>query len=254
MPADLTTWLLVFLRVSALLAVFPVFSGGNFPRPIRLALGLLLAGFITPALPPALPADASLWALIGLMGLEVGVGLVLGLIARLVFLALDLAGAIVSAEIGLTLPPGLNPLSESQETLPAMILHFLAIALWLTLDLHHWMLRCIGKSYAVLPIGAATVSEAVAVDLLRRTGEIFLIAVQMAAPLMAVSFVITLVFSVLGRAVPQMNVFFESFTVRVMAGLALFGATCQFMAQHIINYLRRLPEDVLRVAQLLGGA
>jgi flagellar biosynthetic protein FliR len=74
----------------------------------------------------------------------------------------------------------------------------------------------------------------------------------MAAPVLAVAFIITLVFAVLGRAVPQMNVFAENFSVRLLAGMIVFGLTCQLLAQHIANYLGRLPDDVLRVAQLMG--
>ena len=85
------------------------------------------------------------------------------------------------------------------------------------------------------------------------TSGIFVIALQLAAPLMAVSFIISLVFSVLGRAVPQMNVFSESFAVRPLVGLSVFGLTLDLMSEHIVNYLRRLPEDMLRVAQLLGA-
>ena len=38
---DLTNWLMVFLRASAMLAVFPIFSARNFPVQLRLALGAL---------------------------------------------------------------------------------------------------------------------------------------------------------------------------------------------------------------------
>ena len=76
----------------------------------------------------------------------------------------------------------------------------------------------------------------------------------MAAPVIAVTFLINLVFSVIGRAVPQMNVFAESFSARTLAGLAVFGLSLNLIAQHAVNYLRRLPEDLARVAQLLGGA
>jgi flagellar biosynthetic protein FliR len=86
-----------------------------------------------------------------------------------------------------------------------------------------------------------------------RSGKVFLLALQIAAPVMAVSFLVTLVFAVLGRAVPQMNVFSESFPVRTLVGLVTFGLTCSFMAQHIANYLRRLPEDMLNVAKLAAG-
>jgi flagellar biosynthesis protein FliR len=68
-----------------------------------------------------------------------------------------------------------------------------------------------------------------------------------------VAFIISIAFALLGRAVPQMNVFAESFPVRTLVGCVVFGSTCLFMAQTILNYMRRIPEDCARVAQLLGG-
>ena len=67
-------------------------------------------------------------------------------------------------------------------------------------------------------------------DIVARSSQMFVIALQLAAPVMAVSFIVSLVFSVLGRAVPQMNVFHESFTIRTLAGLSVFGVTLQLMA------------------------
>jgi flagellar biosynthetic protein FliR len=247
-----TNWLLVFLRVSAMLAVFPVFSARNFPVQLRLALGALLALLVSATLPaPALARD--LWGLTGQMAMEVGIGLMLGFASRMIFFALEIAGAVVGIEIGLAMPAGLNPLSDVSMTPPATILYYLAVMLWLTLDLHHWMLAGFQRSYSFLPVGGAHLSQAFLADIVGRTSGVFVIALQLAAPLMAVSFIISLVFSVLGRAVPQMNVFSESFAVRPLVGLSVFGLTLELMSGHIVNYLRRLPEDVLRVAQLLGA-
>jgi flagellar biosynthetic protein FliR len=123
----------------------------------------------------------------------------------------------------------------------------------LSLDLHHWMIAGFQKSYALVPIGGAHLKEALLVDVVARSGKVFMLALQIAAPVMAVSFLVTLVFAVLGRAVPQMNVFSESFPVRTFVGLVTFGMSCTFMAQHIANYLRRLPEDMLNVARLAAG-
>jgi flagellar biosynthetic protein FliR len=89
-------------------------------------------------------------------------------------------------------------------------------------------------------------------DVIAQTSRIFVIALQIAAPLMAVSFLITLVFAVLGRAVPQMNVFQESFAARTLVGLLSFGLTCTLMGQHLANYLRRLPDDLARVVRLMA--
>jgi flagellar biosynthetic protein FliR len=88
---------------------------------------------------------------------------------------------------------------------------------------------------------------------LKHTSRIFFVALQISAPIIAVSFVITLVFSVLSRAVSQMNVFSESFAFRIAGGLVVFGFTLQLTAQHVLNYLRRLPEDMVRLGQILAG-
>jgi flagellar biosynthetic protein FliR len=250
---ELNTWMMVFLRVSSMLAVFPIFSAANFPVQLRLALGALMAALLTPTLPPAPVGSTDFIGLVGVMAMEVGAGLMLGFAGRMVFFALDAAGAIISTEIGLSLPAGINPLSEAQSVVPGMVLYYLAAMLFFSLDMHHWMLAGFQKSYSYLPIGGPHLSGMLVNDIVARTSGTFLIALQLAAPVMAVSFIISLVFSVLGRAVPQMNVFAESFSVRILVGLSVFGLTMQLMSQHIMNYLWRLPEDMLRVAQLLGA-
>jgi flagellar biosynthetic protein FliR len=250
---ELTNWMLVFLRVSAMLAVFPIFSAANFPVQLRLALGALIAGLVYPTLPPVTLQNTDFWGWVGIMWLEVASGLLFGFASRILFFALDLAGTIISTEIGLSLPPSMNPMTSTSVTAPGTILYYLAAMIWLSLDMHHWMLVGFQKSYALLPIGGAHLSEQLMTDLVYRTSGIFIIAIQIAAPVMAVTFIVTLVFSVLGRAVPKMNVFHESISVRTLAGLGVFGVTLQLMSQHIINYIRLLPEDVLKVAQLLGA-
>jgi flagellar biosynthetic protein FliR len=165
----------------------------------------------------------------------------------------DLGGNIVSTEMGLQMGSIMNPLDQQTTQVPATILFFLAAVVMLTLDLHHWMLLGFQRTYEVLPMGSAHLSAALFDMVVKSTGQIFVVALQIAAPIMAVSFVVTVVFAVLSRAVPQMNVFSESFSFRIVGGMIVFGFTLQLTAQHVVNYLNRLPDDMLRVAQILGG-
>lgn len=253
MNLGLIAWFVVFARVGALVAVFPAFSAQNFPVQLRIGLAGLVACLCWPfvALPAGL-AQPSFWTLIRLLFAEVSIGLLLGFICRLVFFAIDLAGGIVATEMGLMLSSNFSPLTSSALPVPGMILFWLAMMLLFSLNLHHWIIVAFQHSYSILPVGTAHLSESLALDVIRQTGGIFRVALQITVPVMAVSFVITLIFSVLSRAVPQMNVFAESFPVRSFAGLAVFGFSCPLMAEHIENWLRRLPEDLLRVAHLLA--
>lgn len=249
---DPLNWLLVFLRASGLLAIFPVFSASNMPVQIRIALAALISFLVSPLVPVASLATVDFWGVVGLMIMEGGFGLLLGFASRMLFYAVEVAGGLIATEIGLMIPAGINPLSTSPTSEISTLLQYLAAMLFLTLNLHHGLLLAFQKSFQFLPIGGGQLHEAVLLDVLGRTSHLFWFGVQMSAPVLAVTFIITLVFAVLGRAVPQMNVFSESFSVRLLAGLTVLGLTCQLMAQHIANYLQRLPEDVLRVAQLMG--
>jgi flagellar biosynthetic protein FliR len=246
-------WLLVFMRISAFLFVLPFFSVTNFPVTMRIALGALSALLLAPTLPPFPMGNLPFLSLIGVMIQEVSIGLLLGFMARMVFFAVDLAGSIIATEMGLQMSAIMNPLTQTSSQVPATILFYLAAIVMLTLDLHHWMLLGFERTYTVLPIGSAHLSTALFEIVVKNTNQIFIIALQISAPIMAVSFVVTVVFAVLSRAVPQMNVFSESFSFRIVGGLIVFGFTLQLTAQHVVNYLNRLPDDLLRIAHLMGG-
>jgi flagellar biosynthesis protein FliR len=192
-------------------------------------------------------------SLIFLFAKEVGTGLLLGFSCRILFFALELAGAIVATEMGLMLSSTFNPLSATNVTAPGMIFFWMAGMILLSLDLHHWMLAGFQSSFKLVPIGGFQLSEGLAIEVLEKTTRMFRIAVQLTAPIMAVSFVVTLIFALLSRAVPQMNVFSENFPARTLAGLVVFGLTFSLTGQHLVNFLRRLPEDFQRMASLMGG-
>lgn len=253
MELDVYTWLLVFLRVSAFLLVLPFFSVSNFPVTLRVALAALMALLLAPLVHPFAGGGVGLADFVGVMSQEVAVGLLMGFISRMVFYAVDLAGNLVASELGLNMGIIFNPLEGHSSQVPGMVLFFLASVVMFTLDLHHWVLAGFQQTYAVLPIGGAALSGALFETVVKHSSRIFVVAVQISAPIIAVSFVVVLVFSVLSRAVSQMNVFSESFAFRIAGGLIVFGFTLQLTAQHVLNYLRRLPEDLLRVAQMLAG-
>ena len=253
MSFDYYNWMLVFMRISAFLLVLPFFSTVNFPHIMRVALGALTALLIAPLLPPFALGKLQFFALVGLLFQEISIGLLLGFVARMIFYAVELAGNIIATEMGLNLAQVMNPAEGQSTQAPGMILFFLATVVMLTLDLHHWILMGFERTYLVLPIGGAHLNGALFEEIIKQTARIFMIALQISAPMIAVSFVVTMIFAVLSRAVPQMNVFAESFGFRVAAGLIVFSFTLQLTAIHVMNNLRRLPDDLLVVAQMIGG-
>jgi flagellar biosynthesis protein FliR len=252
MDPALFNWTMAFLRGGAMLLVFPVFSAAHVPVRVRVAMSALLAWFVSDQLGGPTPGSHDFLGLFGTMAVEVGVGLALGFSARLLFYALDMVGAIITAEMGLSLHSTINPMSATPGTTVGTLLNYVAAVIWLSLNLHHWLLLGFRRAYELLPVGAAGLGTWTTSEMIDRTSGTFLMALQMTGPIIAVSFIISLVFSILARAVPQMNVFTESFGVRAIGILATFGLTLHIAAQHLVNYLNRLPEDFIRLAGMMA--
>lgn len=250
---DLTTWFVIFVRFSAYLLLFPITAAQAIPVIVRLGFAGLGAFLILPLVPPVSMEGAALHQIFRLFFLEVSTGLILGLLARFLFYAVEMAGSLIATESGLMLSANFNPITASFVSSPGVLLHWMTLVLMLTLDLHHWLIIGLQRSYEIIPAGGAKMTELLLTDILSRAGGMFVIALQMTAPVLATSFLVTMVFSLLGRAVPQMNVFGESFPVRTIAGLAVFGLTTNLLAQHIVNHLNRIPQDFLSVAQMLAA-
>jgi len=77
--SELITWLMVFLRVSAMLAVFPIFLRDEFSGATAPCAGSIDGGLVTPALPAGLGPAQDIWGWVGVMAMEIGVGLLFGL-------------------------------------------------------------------------------------------------------------------------------------------------------------------------------
>lgn len=249
------TWVLVFVRAGAFFLIFPLFSGANVPIRLRVAIAGFLAVLVAPGLNN--PVDAPNLQLIQMVVLligEVSLGLFLGFICRLAFYGVQLAGHFISTEIGLQTSTIITPTDSVPVDVPAAVLNLLAMMLFLSLDVHHILIIAFQQTYDVLPIGAGRLSDALFYDLTSRVGKIILLGVQIAAPLMAVGFLVSVVLMMLGRAVPQMNIFFESFTIRLLAGMIVFGFSLNLAAQRVSDFLRKIPQDMMDIGKLLGGA
>ncbi len=187
-----------------------------------------------------------------MMAMEVGIGC-LGFASRMIFFALEMAGGDHRHGNRPAVAVQHEPDERSAKHRAGSILYYLAAMLWLSLDMHHWMLVGLSADLRVSAggRGASLGSFDDGHDHGAPARRFYRPAIGRADHGGVIH--ISLVFSVLGRAVPQMNVFHESFVIRILVGLSVFGLTLQLMSQHIVNYLRRLPEDVLQRGATFGG-
>ena len=243
----LILWFLASLRATGLMMISPVFSSRSVPAPIRVMLALFVA-FVAAMLvkgPQSIPAN--LGALVVAAAVEIMVGLFMGWAIKLVLHGVEVASHIISSELGFSMGQQIDPMSDTPENAVGQLLMSFGSLCFLISGAHQAVLSAFLHSYEIAPMGALRGNEGAGALLVGATGKIFQAGIQMAAPLVAVNFIISLTFSILGKAAPATNVFGESFAVRIVVGLTLLGLTLTLASQLLLTALHQAPELMLRL-------
>jgi flagellar biosynthetic protein FliR len=214
-------------RVSGLLVFCPFLGSNAVPVPVKAGLALLLTVVLHPLHGPAALALGSWqWAQVALG--EAMIGLVLGLVANFLFESALMAGQILGVQIGYSLANVFDPQSNADTPVLSAFHQMAALLIFLELDVHHWLLRALVRSFAYLPPGTASITLAAATTLLHAAGGIFLVAVQIAAPSLVATLVADMALGFLGKASPQLPVLFIGLAVKNLVGLTVLMAAMAY--------------------------
>jgi flagellar biosynthetic protein FliR len=244
--AELNAWIAAFFfplaRILALLAAAPPFNNAGLTTRVRLVLGLALVTAIAPALPamPAIEPASGLGLLI--LAQQMIIGFAMGFVLRLVFSAIDLAGMMISTQMGLGFATAYDPQTAAQTPVVSELLGMLALLVFLSIDGHLMVLATLVKSFTLLPVGVWTISEASWLNIANAGGVIFSSGVMLALPALVALLITNVALGVLGRVAPQLNLIVIGFPVTILLGfVALYVGM-----SHLGGPLRQLFEHGLQ--------
>jgi flagellar biosynthetic protein FliR len=215
--------LIVAARVSALMVFAPFLASATISPRIKAGFTLALTALIYPAVAPGLPpfSGARGWQV---AGGEFVVGLIMGITLQFVFEGVELAGQILGFQVGHSLANLINPLNDVETPILANFYQAVALLIFLQLDVHHWVLRGLVKSFQYCPPGMVVANPLLAEQIWRAAGGMLVIAVQIAIPTLLATMLIDIILGFLGRASPQLPVLFVGISVKsVVAFLVIMG-------------------------------
>ncbi len=235
------------VRAVAWLTVAPPFATRAIPAPVKVifavAMSLPVAGRLSTQM-----TDTSVAALISSTVLQVFTGVALGFTTYLLFAAVQAAGDMIDLFGGFTLAAAYDPLSNNQSSVFGRFSNMLGLTLLFTLNGHLLVLRGFMSSYDAIPLDAAVKPEVLMRVLTDGLGTFFLAALQIAAPLIAVLFLVDVGLGLLTRIAPALNAFQLGFPAKILATLLLVGLSLPLLptaVQHIVDLSVRATMAVI---------
>jgi flagellar biosynthetic protein FliR len=235
------TFLVVTSRIAGFIGAIPVISSAQTPGRIKTAMVIAISLALFPVMADAVPkvSFAPLPFLL-LMISELLLGLLLGLVARLIFTAVEFGATVIGFQMGFAAANVFDPQSERQVALISQFQNIFAILIFLAINGHHLFLQTAVRSYELLPPGQLDFSGQAIPFLMELTSHMFAIGVQFSAPVLAVLLLSGLILGVLARVFPQLNVFLLSFPINIGTAFIVIALTLG-----MVSVLVRREFDIL---------
>jgi flagellar biosynthetic protein FliR len=233
----------VWVRGGIWVMLLPWFGAGHVPVVFRIGL----SGCIAYAFAEGLPYVEGVQQLVDFgMAIvnEVFIGLWMVFGAKIIFYALEFAAQLMASEMSLAMSSQFNPGFGGQSTTVHQALFYFTIVIFWSMGLPFVLLNLFRMSFEVMPPGSSFLQWGSMAGGIRASASIFIIGLQMAAPLLAVNFLINIAFAVLGKIVPRMNVFVTSFTIRLAAGFLILLMSIGLLTQILTDEGRQMPQTI----------
>jgi flagellar biosynthesis protein FliR len=183
---------------------------------------------------------------------ETLLGMIIGLMGRLIFTAVEFGGTVIGYQMGFAAANIFDPQNQRQTSLISQFQNVFAILLFLALDVHHIFLRAAVESYKILPPGKLDLSHAAIPYLIQLSSKMFSLSLQFSAPVLAVLLLSGLILGILARSFPQLNVFMLSFPLNIGISFIVIGLTLDVVSTLLRREFDDLATRIYTILQLLN--
>lgn len=241
-------FLICLARIAALIGSMPVFSGAQTPMRIKAGLALVFTLVVFPVVSPLLPhLSFEPFTLGVLLAKEAMLGVMVGFVARLIFTAVEFGGVVIGYQMGFAAANVFDPQNQRQISLISQFQNVFAILIFLAVDGHHFLLRATVESFRMLPPGSENLSGEAIPYLMELTSGMFVFAVKLSAPILAVLLLSALAMGVMARVFPQLNVFMLSYPINIGVSFVVMGLTLNLVAMLLEREFSNMGGQVLEL-------
>lgn len=230
---NLTLFLLVLSRWAGMIMLAPVFGARGVPSMVKLGFAVSISVILYPliqASQPQIPLE--LLPYVGILVKEVVIGLVIGFVIYALTAILEGAGQLIDLQMGFTMGGAIDPIHGVQSAMTGNFQMILATMLLLATNSHHYLIAAMVKSYAYVPINPGSLPMGIEFYI-QLVQNVFALSIQLALPVFGALVLADIGVGLLGRTVPQLNIFAVIFPVKILFGFIILFMAVPFFGESV---------------------
>lgn len=241
---------LIFLRLVTFFSIVDVFYPKGTPVILKVALAMIIALGLTSSMDytKVLEISSNYMLVLAIVN-EIAIGLILGFIVNLMFNVIQMAGAIMDTQVGLSMMEMLNPSTNTSSTMLGSLSYYIGTVIFFIIDGHHVLIKALQESFNVISVGGSIAFENSFYIILEAFSKIFIIGIRIALPIILIGIITDLTMALVSRTVPTINVMLLGMPVRIVVGLLSFTVFLPIMIKIIVYAFDMIPDilnDVLK--------
>ncbi|MGA3222728.1 MAG: flagellar biosynthetic protein FliR [Acidobacteriaceae bacterium] len=219
--------LLIGVRLTGLMLFAPFFGSTAVPARVKAMLVITLTALLYPMLSDKMPQiSISQWPMMAFT--ELLIGTAMGVATNVVFDGVQMAGQVLSVQMGYSLVSILDPQTLAESTVVATFHQTIAMLVFLRLNVHFWILRALTRSFDYLPPASGHFQGAFVAAALEAGASVFTIGVQIAAPVLSATLFADIALGLLGKASSQLPLMLLGPAVKSVLGLLILISALKY--------------------------
>ncbi|ONI44520.1 flagellar biosynthetic protein FliR [Candidatus Epulonipiscioides gigas] len=242
-------WLLVFVRIVAVISVMPVILETKMPATVVAILSIVLTMIVFFTIPQGTLAYTESFLGYGILIIrEILVGLVLGFGILIFFQVLNFTGQLWSNQGGLSMSQFFDATIGAQIPVLGRFLTLGFSTLFIVSGGYHYFISALVKTFEYIPVGAAIFNPSISITILDAVAIFFELGFRLATPILGVILLIDVGLGILARTVPQMNMFVIGLPLKSLILITLLIVIINYLPEYsniIINYMKNTYFELL---------
>jgi flagellar biosynthetic protein FliR len=214
-------------RLTGVMLFAPFFGSEVVPARVKAVLVLVLTALLYPAASSRIPdLNIGQWPMT-FFG-ELMIGSAVGIATNIVFDGVQMAGQLLSIQMGYSLASLFDPQTQAESTVVATFHQLIAMLIFLRLDVHLWILRGLAHSFEYLPPATGHLGTGFVTAALHAGAAVFSIGIQIAAPVLCATIFADIALGMLGKASPQLPLLLLGPSIKSILGLCILAGALKY--------------------------